>query len=150
MATAAHHLGRLRKAARALALPEFPHHGGGATRWLAAAFLVFLFFFLFQAHYPPQAYSPYTHSVWVSPAWRNILAATLFLGLLAGLLRPPLALRVMHWWVVGMCVAAVLYFGLIVSNRPEMMEINDRSQALQMAVGKLLAGEFPNLPPPTA
>ena len=126
-----------------LIFPEYSVSRGVAIRWLAGAYLVFLFFFFFQAHYPPQGYIPYSPSVWVSPVWKNTLAGALFLGLMLACTPPPAAMRIMHWGVLAVTLAGVLYFSLVVSSRPALALINDRAQALIIASDRLLAGEFP-------
>jgi hypothetical protein len=100
-------------------------------------------FFFGQSFFPFLGYLPADRTGLVTPVYRAILLAVLT-GLPI-LLCFPLHLRSFAWKAVvySFCSTTVLYFGLIVAARPELIQTNDRSEALSILIRSTLRGEFP-------
>jgi hypothetical protein len=100
---------------------------------------------MFQSVYFAQGYLPYRATAYVTYAYRSLLATFLFFGLFLRLLPTPGRSLAGGAALTLFLAATVFYFGLIVSRRPELVQMNDRAEALGIGVTSLLRGQYPYL-----
>lgn len=110
--------------------------------WSAAA-LIFLFYFLFQVHYPHQGYHPFQATAYVTYAYRTMLCGALFFGLCLWFMPSPIRDKALCIALGVLIAAAIAYFGIVVAGRPDLTALNDRSEALSRSLELLFAGVFP-------
>lgn len=131
----------IRATARELFAPELDDRA--FLPYAAGAYLVLLFFVMFQFLFPAQAYFPFHSRGNATGVWRFVLCMAIFFAPLAVLLPRRHAFRALHLGVMAMSAAAVFYFGIVVSKRPVLVQLNDRAEALTIAINRIASGEFP-------
>lgn len=136
---------RLRALWNELVLPDTETRNAPAI--IAGAYLVLLFFFMFQLHHGGGGYQPFRPNAAISYLWKSTLAALLFFGPMLLVLPRFAAARAAHYLTFTFALSALVYFGVRVSGRPEWATLNDRSEAIQIAVSRLASGAFPYAQP---
>ncbi len=114
---------------------------------IGGAYLVFLFFFMFQLNHGGVGYQPFRAGGGLPYFWKTALAAILFLAPILLVLPRQCAARTTHFLTLGFSLAVLVHFGVRVAGQIEWAQLNDRSDAIQLAVSRLADGAFPYAQP---
>lgn len=106
-------------------------------------YVFLLMFFSFQALFAHLGYVSFIQQGSVTYVYRTLLVVVVFGGPFVFLADYKYSGQLKALFIYLLAILTVLYFGIIVSGRPELDFSNDRSDALGIAVESLRNGLFP-------